>query len=243
MKKNLYILVILTLVLFGGCNLIPQKEENKTWNAIRESNKIEDLISFAFNYPKAEKRDSCIIKLDQLVRVNPEIRLAVIPLLDTIKGEIKFSTVDTNDDCLDYCIKKRNAYLITIKEDGVFDDERKLSYLNLKDSISKLLTNPYPNYKGPERKVSDVKYFGTILTSKLTIILDTNIEEFRKNTNINWELYFEAFAMVKLVYFEIWNEKAQEVWNKDYSSLDFDKKLAIMKCLPFYMELNFLKRT
>lgn len=243
MKISQYILAILALTLFGACNLIPQPNEDKAWNNIRNSDEIEEVISFALNYPNAEKIDSCTIKLEKLARLKPHIRLYLIMQLDSITGEIKYSTGDTNNDTFDYRLKKRNTYVITIKEDGVFESERRLHFPTLKDSINNLLTYAKHNYKRPEFRLTDVKYFGTILASKLVIILDTNIEEFEANTKINWELYFDTFVKIESTYIDIWNAKALEVWNKKFSALDYDKKLAIIESLPFHVEFSFTKRT
>ncbi|MDE5419574.1 hypothetical protein L3049_16390 [Labilibaculum sp. DW002] len=243
MEKRLYILAFLTLIILEGCNFHSKNRVDESWEAVRQSEKIEDLISFAFEYPKADIIDSCILKLDQLVRLSPEISLSKYPILDSLNGEVKFGFIDTNNDCGDYYLKKQNTYLITIKDNGAFHNNKKLSYEGLKKSIEELLNKWHPKDEVPQRKLADVKYFGTILSSKLIIVLDTDVEQFDKDSNINWKQYIETLAMVRLTYQEIWNAKAQEVWKTDFSSLEFDRKLAIMKCLPFSMELNFVKRT
>lgn len=244
MKRAFNILIITMLYLMTSCTKPNTKSlEKELWNKAKESMEIGDVFTYILMFPNSEKLDTCINQLNSYVIDATDMQLISYQAIDSINRKSWFGFSNTDDDCADYYLKKKNCFILTITDNGAFHDSSKIASETIKHEIKGYLTNHYdePNY--PQSKVSNVKYFGPILVSKLCIVIDTDLSSIDADTKINWKLYFETLQGVKAIYEQIWNDKSQEVWQMEFKDLEFEKQLAILDCFELRIELNFIKRT
>ena len=223
-----------------GCDNKSKELEKKSWEILSVNPDIETLINFLIEFPATDKKDLIYNRLDSLLILQPLTSL--INREDKIDHEnrllLRFS--DTGDDTGDYYLRERNTYLLTLDNDGGFIHNGES--INLSE-FSNDLRNKFFVWENEDnatqRKVDEIKYFGFVLVSKITTVLDLK----ESSTNISWDKYVKCIEQVFSVYQKIWNDKSLEIWDKKFENLEIAKKEALLEMYPFRMELNFHKRT
>ena len=242
MKRGNIILAILISIGFVACNSKAKDLENEYWKVTIETQRLSDFFSFIANFPNSEKRNVCIAYIDSLVKLDPTISFSCGYCFDSVQNRLLLSFTDIAE--FDYLLKKRNAFVLTVTDTGLFHNNKLISNENFYESMKNYHTNHWSHEEFyPQNKLTDNKYFGTITVSKICPVIETEREIIEPHDSINWNLYLETIQMVKDTYLKIWNEKANLVWGKDFYELKFEKQEAIIKTARIGMELNFVKRT
>jgi len=221
------------------CNTKSKEKENITWKEISVNPKVENLINFLFEFPQTERRYLIYGQLDSLLKIDSKVSLVNTIIKPYSNRESCLIFLDTGDDAGDYYLRKRNTYLLTIGEKGLFHKNRQIELTEFSNELKKKFYEWENGINVTQRKTTEVKYFGFVLVSKVITVLD--IEE---NMNkIDWDRYILTICQVHEVYRELWNEKSLEIWDVEFDKLKLDKQEALIDLYPFRMELNFNKRT
>ena len=242
MNKIITTLVVLTNIIFWGCQPNSNELENKYWRYAIKNNNLDGFLTFAANFPNSERTDSCITYMQEILLSKPNIGLASGYYLDTVENKVLISFINLAE--FDYFKKKQNAFVLTVADTGLIFDNKSITnegfYKRLKSYHSEYWSQD-ENY--PQSKPRKNKYFGNILVSKVCVVLETDKSSLTSEDSINWDLYLNTIQLVKNSYLKIWDEKANLIWEKNLHDLDYDKQEAILETAIIEMELNFIKRT
>ncbi|GEM_PF-3885314 len=237
MNKISYIIAILILI---SCKSKNNDIESEEWNRVNKSLLLENYISFAFEFPESQHIDFCISKIDSIVKENPGISLSCWYGVDSIRNKFVTSFSDTNND--DYYIGKRNALIITVTDSTVNYNSKHISKEYLYEMLKGYHTNHRYEEDYPQSRDFTSKLFGTIIVSKVCVVIDTDKKNLTNQDTINWQLYLSTLQDVKRCYIKIWDYKSNVIWNTDFNNLEYKKKIAIVETTGFGIELNFITR-
>ncbi|RIJ46771.1 hypothetical protein D1614_17760 [Maribellus luteus] len=238
MKRANYILIFVFLISLGCSNKIIEKE-NKTWNQISGGLKVESLVNFLIEFPNTDKKDFVYGKLDSLIGLNQQISLVNIAIEPYPDNGMYPIFVNTNEDTGDYYIQERNTYLLTLGKNGLTRNKQPIEISVFSNDLKTKFSQFDTSENSTQREIKEIKYFGFVLVSKITTVLDIT-EDMNK---VNWDAYISTIRQVFSVYKTIWNDKSIEIWDTKFENLETKKKEALTKMYPFEMELNFTKRT
>jgi hypothetical protein len=238
MNKN--IIYIVSFFILIGCKSVTEDLEYKMWNIANHSRLLEDFMSFAVEFPNSKYIDSCKNKMDSIVRDNPSISLSCAYGVDSIRNKLALTFSDTEDN--DYYIRRRNAFIITISDSLTTHNGKNLSNDTLFKKLKGYHTNHWNEDNYPQSRLLSNNLFGTILVSKVCVVIDIDQTEYEEQNSINWNLYLKTIQQVKSSYSKIWDYRSMLIWQTNFENLDYNKKLAVIETTTFSMELNFLKR-
>ncbi|MCT4639430.1 MAG: hypothetical protein N4A72_17125 [Bacteroidales bacterium] len=238
MNKILY--YIISILILISCKSEINNIESEEWNRANKSLLLEDYISFAFEFPKSQHIDSCINKIDSIVRDNSGISISCWHGVDSIRNKFVAFFSDINN--YDYDIGKRNALIITVTDSTANYNSKHISKENLYEMLKGYHTNHRYEEDYPQSRDFTSKLFGTIIVSKICVVIDTDKKNLTDQDTINWQLYLSTLQDVKMCYMDLWNYKSNLIWQTDFKNLEYKKKIAIVETTGFGIELNFITR-
>jgi len=123
-------------------------------------------------------------------------------------------------------IKERNVFVVLINSHNQLLVEGELMQVrDLREKAKEFIANPYDKPDLPEKKPTEVKYFGTYPVSKGIISL-------QNDRGTNYKTYLAVQNELVAAYNELRNELAMQKWGKPYDDLKEDQKKAIKKIYP-----------
>ena len=238
-NSKIYILSILTIFTLFSCSGPTQNLENKCWKQAMKSQKLEDFLTYAVNFPNSKRIDYCVKHMDSLVKLKPYTILSGYSP-DSMEYPIIVRFHDLQGS--DYYLKKRNAFILTVTDSGLYHNGKPLKGDIFFKKIRGFQEYHWSEKNYPQSKEVYNKYFGTVLVSKVCFVIETDKKEFKTSDKIDWKLYLKTLRLVRDSYLKIWNEKANLIWGKNFKDLEYAKKKAITNTTVLRIEVDFLKR-
>ncbi len=123
-------------------------------------------------------------------------------------------------------IKERNVFVVLINSlDRLMVEGEALDIKNLKDKAKEFIENPMDVETLPEKKPTEVAYFGTYPVSKGVISL-------QNDRNTSYGVYIQAQNALVAAYNELRDEMAIRKFGKPLNELAEDKQDAIKDIYP-----------
>jgi len=123
-------------------------------------------------------------------------------------------------------VKERNVVVVLINSHNQLLVEGKpMQVRNLREKIKEFIANPLDKADLPEKKLTEVEYFGTYPVSKAIVSL-------QNDRGTNYKTYLAVQNELVAAYNELRNELALQKWGKIFNELKENEKKAIKKIYP-----------
>lgn len=123
-------------------------------------------------------------------------------------------------------IKQRNIFLVMInKNNDLLVEGEPLSITQLKEKAKEFIVNPMNADNLPEKKPTEINFFGTVAVGKGIISL-------QNDRGTEYQTYLKVQNELVAAYNELRNAKAMSKWQKKYADLTEDQQKAIKKIYP-----------
>lgn len=123
-------------------------------------------------------------------------------------------------------IKERNVFVVLINSHNqLLVGGQLMQVRDLREKTKEFIANPLDRPDMPEKKPTEIKYFGTYPVSKAIVSL-------QNDRGTSYKTYLAVQNELVAAYNELRDELAMQKWGEPYEDLKDDQKKAIRKIYP-----------
>ncbi len=133
---------------------------------------------------------------------------------------------DKNQPKDDSKIKERNVFVVLINSHNkLLVEGQPMQIRDLKDKAKEFIANPLDKANLPEKKMTEIKYFGNYPVSK-------GIVSLQNDRGTNYKTYLAVQNELVAAYNELREELSMQKFGKPFDELKEDQKKSIRKIYP-----------
>lgn len=123
-------------------------------------------------------------------------------------------------------VKKRNVLAILVnRNNDLLVNGEILDISQLREKTKEFILNPLNNAELPEKRETEVPFFGTVMVSKGLVSL-------QNDRGTSYEMYIAVQDELAAASRELKDEKAMQKWNKKFKELEEEQQKAVRKYVP-----------